>query len=221
MISRTAFNSQYEGDTMPDSYEGIPAALTLDFVRDWVRQRLSQKRFRHVSGVADLARRLAMKCSCDPYLAELAGWLHDACKQLKDQELVSMAAQQGLTLAPIEKRHGHLLHGPVASGVVRSELAVTNEEVLQAISEHTLGAAPMSTLSKVLFLADCLEENRPREYTAPIWAALDLDGSFNIDKAIVVACDLNLQYLLKDGKPVHPRTIEVRNYYLERVHRQK
>ena len=31
----------------------------------------------------------------------------------------------------------------------------------------------MSDISKIVFLADCLEESRPRDYTDPIWRALE------------------------------------------------
>ena len=197
--------------------EGIPCSLTIDSVKEWVGNRVKEKRFQHIAGVAELARQFALRCGCDPFLAELAGWLHDACKHVKDKELVAMAEKQGLKLNEVERVHGHLLHGPVASGLARSEFGVSNDDVLNAISEHTLGAAPMSDLSKILFLADCLEESRPTDYTDPIWAALDLDGSFDMDRAIVAACNQNLKYLIEDGKPIHPKSVEVRNYYLNLI----
>ncbi|HEY9867842.1 MAG TPA: bis(5'-nucleosyl)-tetraphosphatase (symmetrical) YqeK [Candidatus Obscuribacterales bacterium] len=202
-------------NTAAFGHAGVPEAVTLDFASQWVRTRLSEKRYRHVAAVARLAGRLATKSGCNPYLAELAGWLHDACKQLKDRELVSLAEQQGLKLLPIERASPHVLHGPVAAGLVRRELNLTNEEVLDAISQHTLGEAPMGLLSKVVFLADCLEEGRPQEYAGPIWEALDLDGAFDMDRAVLTACDLSLRSLIDDGKPIHPKTLEVRNYYLD------
>ena len=128
-----------------------------------------------------------------------------------------MAKTLGLTVEPIEESQGHLLHGPVAACTIQAELGILNQDVLKAISEHTLGEAPMGNVSKVLFLADCLEEGRPKEYTDPIWDALDLQGTFNMDKAIVVVCDLNIQGLIQAGKPIHPRTIAVRNYYLDKT----
>ncbi len=195
-------------------YPGIPANLTLQFAEGWVRPRVSEKRFQHIKGVVDVCRRLAQAVHADTYPAELSGWLHDACKQVKDKELVQMAESFGMKLDPIEREFGHLLHGPVAAAVARKELGLESQEVLDAIAQHTLGAVPMSTLSQICFLGDCLEESRPVEYTAPIWAALDLHNQPDLDKAILVACDLNLKHLMETGKPIHPRTVEVRNYYL-------
>lgn len=209
------------------AYPGIPREISLDYARRWAKPRTSEKRFRHVEGVASTARILAKKCSpVDPFLAELSGWLHDACKEIKAAELFKMAKDFGLPLEGFDESNGHLLHGPVAAAVIRTELSITNESVLAAISEHTLGAVDMTDLSKVVYLADCLEESRPSDFTDPIWNALgwrpgahDESGRTELDlnRAILVACDLGLQYLLEDGRPIHLKTVAVRNHFLSLV----
>lgn len=202
---------------MPNE-NGVPPGLTVNLLRDWVEPRISAKRFKHVRGVTKVARQLATKLNCDPLLAEIAAWLHDCCKEMKATDLVDKAKLLGVQFTAIEELQGHLLHGPVAAATVRIELGITNNDVLSAIAEHTLGNAPMCPLSEVLYLADCLEEGRPKSYTAPIWGALDLEGSLDVARAIVVASDLGLIHLIESGRPIHPRTIEVRNYYMERTH---
>lgn len=208
-----------------ESYEGIPADLTIEKAREWAKPRTSEKRFNHVKGVAKVARQLAEQAGCDPYLAELAGMLHDACKETKDKELVVEAEKFGLQLSDIDRANGHLWHGPVAAETVKRDLNITNSLVLDAIAEHTLGAIGMTDLSKIVFLADCLEESRPSDYTDPIWQALrgcdskkarkkteqvDLD----LDLAILTACDLGLAQLIESKRVIHPKTVDVRNYYL-------
>ncbi|HEY9712436.1 MAG TPA: bis(5'-nucleosyl)-tetraphosphatase (symmetrical) YqeK [Chroococcales cyanobacterium] len=213
-------------------YKGIPSDLTLDKVAEMVEPKVSRKRFGHIEGVAKVAKKLAEKTGCDPYLAELAGLLHDTCKEVKDIELVAMARKYGLKPTPVEEQNGHLLHGPVSACYAREHWGVTNQEVLDAISEHTLGAVDMSTLSKVVFLADCLEESRPKSYTDPIWQALEdgyalgsggtgsgkrvKDHAFkvNLDAAMLVALNLGLQQLVDDDRTIHPKTVDVRNWLL-------
>jgi predicted HD superfamily hydrolase involved in NAD metabolism len=197
-------------------YEGIPPHVTLDYAKEWVRPRVSDKRFKHIKGVVSAANRICAACNSDAFLAALGAWLHDACKEVKDKELVRMAREFDLPLDPILETYGHLLHGPVAAELVKRELSIGNAEIYAAISQHTLGAAPMSTLSKIVFLADCLEASRPEGYTKPIWAALDINGRINLDAALVVACDEGLKHLIADRKPIHPTTIAVRNFYLSR-----
>ncbi|HEY9679682.1 MAG TPA: bis(5'-nucleosyl)-tetraphosphatase (symmetrical) YqeK [Drouetiella sp.] len=206
-------------------YEGIPADLTLEKAEEWVRPRTSEKRFHHVRGVAEVARELAEESGCDVFLAELAGWLHDACKEHKDKELVREAEEFGLELTSVDRMNGHLLHGPVAAETIKRDLGVTNKLVLDAIREHTLGAVNMTDLSKVVFLADCLEASRPTDYTDPIWDALHQGRTKkkakkdheppDLDKAILVASDSGLMQLLESGRVIHPKTVDVRNFYLQ------
>ncbi len=195
-------------------YEGIPETLTLKAARQFVEPRVSEKRFAHIEGVAKFAKKIAEASGVDPFLAELSGWLHDACKQVKDKELISMADQFGMQLHPVDRQQARLIHGPVAAYLCREELGLTNQDVLDAIAEHTLGNVPMSELSKVTFLADCLEESRPDSYRQPVLDALDLGGSVNLNKAMLVALDLGLQMLIADKNVIHPRTVECRNYFL-------
>jgi HD superfamily phosphohydrolase YqeK len=95
-------------------------------------------------------------------LVGLACYLHDCCKEVKDKELIERALAGGLELSAIDRVNGHLLHGPVAALTIKQELKISNKEVLAAISEHTLGNVPMSEVSKVVFLADCLRGKPPQ-----------------------------------------------------------
>lgn len=206
--------------------DGVPENLDVDFIKKWISSKVSERRFKHIEGVATTAKQLAARAGCSVKLAELAGWLHDCCKEVKDKELISLATNFGLQLHPVEKINGHLLHGPVGACICREELGLTNTEVLGAIAEHTLGAVNMTTLSKVVFLADCIEPGRNADYTRPIWQALngDTDSHFvagnndkviDIDMGILVSCEAGLTDLLKSGRLIHPKTVDVRNYYLQ------
>ncbi len=202
---------------MSSSIEGIPPQIDETYIKQWLEPRVSQKRLKHIKGVVKVAQKLAERHDCDVYLARLGGWLHDACKEWKADVLVAKARELAVPFGPIEEAHGHLLHGPVAAAVARIELGITNNDLLAAVAEHTLGNVPMCKLSEVLYLADCLDDTRPADYTAPIWAALSYDNEFNVNKAIVTATDLGLLHLMETARPIHPQTVSVRNYYLERL----
>lgn len=218
-------------------HAGIPGKITLEKAQMWVESRVSPRRFLHIQGVARTAKELAAHLNCNQFLAELAGWLHDCCKELKDTELLSLAKRFGIKLNTVEKENPHLLHGPVGALFIRQELNITNKQVLDAIAEHTLGAIAMSNLSKAVFLADCLEPGRSAAYTQPIWAALagvsgadtninqtakpQIGNKVDTDHAILVACDLGLKDLIESGRIIHPKTVGVRNYYLNLVKNRK
>ncbi len=208
--------------------EGVPANLTLESAKEWVRTRVSERRFKHIEGVAYSARELAKRTGCDGFMAELAGWLHDCCKETKDRELIRQAKEFGLHLHPAEEENGHLLHGPVGAQIAKVELGLTNQTIMDAIAQHTLGEVAMTTLSQVVFLADCIEPNRPADCRTPIWNALtgvneehfpkqSKADELDLAMAILVACDLGLRDLLTIGRTIHPKTVDVRNYYLKIV----
>ena len=201
----------------------IPSPLdNVTYVQDWIKQRVSAKRFAHTAGVANTAKKLAERFSNDPsfiYKAELAGWLHDACKEMKDKDLIEQAKKYGLILEVVEEENGHLLHGPVAAQLVKHEFGLQDTDILNAITEHTLGAVNMSLLSKIVFLADAIEPNRPAEYADPIREPIypaSTNEESSLDKAILIACESSLQFLKKNGKAIHPKTVAVRDYYLEK-----
>lgn len=200
-------------------YKGIPEELTLDAAKQWAKPRVTEKRFRHIEGVAAVGKEIAELAGEDEFLAELAGWLHDGCKEWKDKDLVKAAQSYGLKLNDVEKENGHLLHGPVAAFVARDELKIKHQELLDAVSEHTLGKVGMTDLSKVVFLADCLEESRPKDFTDPIWNALKNNPKkrADLDAAMLVACDLSLEHLINSGRVIHIKTVDVRNYFLSLV----
>lgn len=198
---------------------GVPETLDLGVAEEWVRGRLSKKRFEHVRGVVSVAEVLATKHGCDVYQAQLAGWLHDCCKEVKDSALVVMADEMGVETDEHTRARGHLLHGPVAAAVVAREFGITNRELLDAIAEHTMGNAPMCPLSEVVYLADCLEEGRSADYRNAIWIALEKDGVFDMPAGLVAAMDLCIADLIETKRPIHPKTVQVRNYYLNRMQR--
>jgi predicted HD superfamily hydrolase involved in NAD metabolism len=196
----------------------VIAGIDVETAMSWVSQHVSEKRFHHITGVASMARNLAFYMpGCDADSAELAGWLHDSCKELKDKDLLALANEFGLHLDQVDLKNPHLLHGPVAACVCRKEFGLNDQLILDAMAEHTLGNAPMSELSQVVFLADMLEEGRPAEWTRPVWNAFDLEGARNFAAAIVTTCDITLGELVAAKRTIPPRMIATRNYYLAQL----
>lgn len=212
------------------SIPGIPSNVTLKFAESWVQERVSKKRFEHIEGVVVVGREIALAMGEDPFAVELACWLHDSCKEIKAKELIEIALSHGMVLTADEEEYGQILHGPVAALTVHKELRITNKDVLSAIAEHTLGGIGMSITSKIVYLADKLEDSRPDEFTEPIFEelnAIPFKGTPNawhdysntteadLDAAIVVAISLIARNLLKKGKPVQPKAMLVRNHLLK------
>jgi predicted HD superfamily hydrolase involved in NAD metabolism len=141
--------------------------------------------------------------------AALAGLMHDLAKYFKPQRLLEMARTEGLELDPVDLINPHLLHADVGAIVARDDFQVTDDEVLMAIADHTLGRPGMSGLSCVVFLADSLEPGRGDDQ---ILQDLRQHSHQNLITAVWHTCDYGLQHLITARKQIHPRTIRTRNW---------
>ena len=64
---------------------------------------------------------LARRFGASPEAAELAGLLHDYCRELSDEETLAAAARYGVAVGPVEaRRPKKILHGPVAAAELAS-----------------------------------------------------------------------------------------------------
>lgn len=104
----------------------------------------------------------------------------------------------------------HLLHADVSAIVARDVFGVEDEEVLQAIANHTLGRPGMSLLCSIVFLADSLEPGRG---DSPELQALLQISRQNINQAVCQTSDYTLKFLLETSCLIHPRAIATRNWF--------
>ncbi len=87
-----------------------------------------------------------------------------------------MAEQANLPLNDIERQVPHLIHADISAIVAREEFGVTDEGILNAIANHTLGTPGMDPLSCIVFLADSLEPGRGKTDELNELRALSLEN---------------------------------------------
>lgn len=147
-----------------------------------LRRALKPGRFEHTLNVAALAEQLAARHGVDGRKARTAGLLHDLGRRLPPHELAAYARRRRLPAprrAALIAREPLLLHAYVSADLAERELGVTDPEILSAVSKHTLGAARMSALDKVLYVADACSADRTHRGVAAArrLAFRDLDGA--------------------------------------------
>ena len=83
--------------------------------------------------------------------------------------------------------------------------------VITAIRYHSTGCENMSTLSKVLFVADYIEDSR-----GGTWNKEAVDASYvSLDKAVKIILNQKVDFLRKSGRIICELTFKALNYYLE------
>lgn len=170
-----------------------------------IAARLSQKRRAHVHRVAAEAVVLARRFGASEEAAELAGLLHDYCRELGDDEILAVADRHGVAYGAVEaRRPRHILHGPVAAAELAGRVP---PEVAQAIARHTVGAAGMTVLDKCVYLADFLEPGRD----FPGVEEVRVLARTSLDDAVAASSRMTLLELIGRGRGVVPAALEMYN----------
>lgn len=168
--------------------------------------RLSPRRLEHSRRVAAQATAFARRWGASPAAAELAGLLHDLCREASPDDILAAAARYGVAVGPIEARRPvGLLHAQVAAAEL--DEAGLDREVTSAIARHTVGAAGMTVLEKCVYLADFCEPGRDLQGLDEIRHL----AQSSLDEAVAAAARQTLLALIGRGRPVVPAALELYN----------
>ncbi|AYW44899.1 bis(5'-nucleosyl)-tetraphosphatase (symmetrical) YqeK [Tetragenococcus koreensis] len=174
-----------------------------------VRAAMSEKRFNHVLGVEKAAIFLAEKYGESKEKASIAALTHDYAKERSDDEFKKIILDYGYDLDLLNWNNA-IWHGLLGAKLVEKELGITDESILQAIRLHTTGAAQMTLLDKIIYVADYIEPGRdiPGVEKARAIAQEDLD------EAVAYETKHTLAHLIDINAPVYPKTIETYNRWV-------
>jgi predicted HD superfamily hydrolase involved in NAD metabolism len=170
-----------------------------------IAARLSERRRAHSHRVAEEAVLLARRFGASPQAAELAGLLHDYCREFSDEDILAAADRYGIPCGPVElRRPRHILHGPVAAAELAGRVPA---EVTQAIARHTVGAAGMSVLDKCVYLGDFLEPGRDFSGVQEVRVL----ATASLEDAVAASSRITLLDLIGRGRGVVPAALEMYN----------
>ena len=179
-----------------------------------IEAQLSPPLIRLVCQVAETAQKMARLYRVDEEKAYMAGILHDYAKEKPQTEILEIAAENNL-LDDVYRQVPYLLHAPVGALLIKAELEIDDEEIIIAISNHTLGRPFMSGLEKIIFLADMIEPDRNFPEVNKLRNLAEKD----LDEAMLFGLDSTIKYCLDKKSIIHPQTIIARNYFLAQMAR--
>lgn len=174
------------------------------------------KRFHHQEEVVKMALFLNEHhhLGLDEEKIRLAGILHDYSKIYSDQEMIQVLQKYIGMEALKYQDYLPVVHSVLAYYEVQAELGVDDEDILDAILNHTTGSPNMKKLSMLIYVADAVEATRNYpdvEYYRNL-AFEDFEkGFFAIIKGTI---DL----LQRKGLPIQEKTIKTYQYYKEYFH---
>ena len=169
------------------------------------------KRMPHVVGCSDTAKRLAVLYGVDPEDARRAGILHDITKVLNAQEQLKLCETYDIILNNFEQKHPKLLHAKTGA-VIADRIFGENNRVCDAINWHTTGKANMSTLEKIIYIADYMEPNRNFDGVEKLRSLANSD----LDEALYLGLQMTMEQLRQRKKDIGPDSMAALRFLEER-----
>lgn len=179
-------------------------------IKSFVQSVMSEMRFAHTMGVAEEAKRLAEIWNVNPEKAYLAGLIHDVAKELPFSEAKRMIETSGLIGENDIFPDSVALHGFMAAHIAKTKLNITDEDVLNAARYHTTGRVGMSTLEKIIYVADFTEQGRTYPEAKEVREISEKD----LDAAVLREADHVIKFIIDSGRVLCTTTVEVRNSFL-------
>ncbi len=181
-----------------------------DGAYEYMKLNLKKSRFDHSHRVMEMAVLLAEKHGVDVEKARIAGLFHDIRKNVGKDEGRTILKDLGVTDSFLLS-NPNLAHGHIGGEFLKCEFGLVDEDIYNAIKNHTFGRIGMSTLEKVIYVADYVERGRAfpkREFFEEL-------AFEDIDRAYYEICKNTLKYLVDNNRQVHPVLVEIINDYIE------
>lgn len=169
-------------------------------MQERLEKELPAKRFHHTLAVSETAVKLARCYGVDEKKAAIAGLLHDSGRQIPTKGFIAKAAELGIPLDEVEKNQPILIHAKLGVYYAQQEFGVTDPDILSSIRYHTTGAAHMSPLAMVIYLADLVEPNRD----FPGVDTMREEVKKGLENGMRKAYAHTMEYLLDQGLLIHP-----------------
>lgn len=181
--------------------------ISLSECQELVRKMMGEKRFYHSLCVSKEAKRLAEKYGANPQKAEIAGMLHDICKEIPENEQLKIIADFDIIMNNVEKSTQRLYHAISGSVYLKNVVKIGDEEIIGAVRWHTSGRKGMTLLEKVIFTADFTSDDR--DY--PDADEMRRLAEISLESAMLFAFSYNIKKLAQENSLIDINTVNAYN----------
>lgn len=198
---------------------------TLDRLRESVSGEMSEKRFRHTAAVEKMAARLGELYAPDKIdILRAAALLHDITKEYSSEKQLQICREFGIIISKQDILTPKTFHAKTAAALIPVLYPdFADDEVISAVRWHTTGRAGMTTLEKLVYLADYIDESRTFPDCVALrslfWDAEPQNMSVaeretHLDQVLIRSFDMTITGLLEDGAPISDDTLAARNFLI-------
>lgn len=211
------------GDSERESLENTMQEM-IEQLQEKLKDKLPEKRYLHTVGVRYTAEALAMRYGVSLEQAGTAGVLHDCAKYLSGDKMLERCRKFHIPISESEEKNPSLLHAKLGVYYARNRYYIEDKDVLSAIRWHTTGKEDMTTLEKIVFLADYIE---PHRKVIPGLDQIRRIAFLDLDQAVYLTLKGTIDYLQEKSadqinpKVFDPKTMEAFEYYQNTENEQK
>lgn len=180
--------------------------------RKHLETKLDPMRYEHSLSVSYTCMNLAMCYGYDLVKAETAGLLHDCGKRYSDSIILKKCKKHEILITAEEEEAPAVLHANYGAWLAQHKYGISDPEILSAILYHTTGKPNMSTLEKIVYIADYIE---PRRYKAADLPQIRMLAYQDLDETMYQILKGSLIYLKKKGTNINPMSQKAYDYYRE------
>ncbi len=177
--------------------------LSMEELEAEVISLLNPNRVAHVLGCRDAAIELARLYGENEVDAARAGLLHDITKAIDGPLQLTLCAEYGMILDKFSQEYPKTLHALTGS-LVAERIFGENEAVVSAICHHTTGRANMTTLEKIIYIADYIEANRDFPGVEEMRQA----AKRSLDETMRMGLESAVAHVRRQGQALAPATLE-------------
>ena len=181
----------------------------LKAINEYVKDKLSEKRYKHSIAVMNRAVELAKKYGANEKDCMYAGLIHDVAKEVPKNQCVLLAEELGVSLDEIEKNNLLLVHAKIGAYIAKKRFNLS-DEICDAVRTHTTGCANMTLLQKIIYIGDYTSADRDYDVAKEAYKIV----LNNLDDAILFALKSTFIELIDREILIHPDAIDAYNYLM-------
>lgn len=169
---------------------------------------MDDKRYQHCLNVGEMAAELAKNNNIDPQRAKVAGTLHDITKRWENDKQIAYLTKYDKTLLNEPKPVWHAYTGAFH---LKYDWLIDDEEIFNAVYNHTVGCEQMTKLDMIVFCADKISKERDYENVEYYRTECFKDLATGFKKLLINQYEVALKTHGKDA--IGEKLLKIYNYY--------
>ena len=124
--------------------------MELEEIKEYIKNKLSEKRYYHSKCVMERSEELAKQLGADIEIAQKIGIAHDVAKEISEEEKLKYVKENNIEIDDTERKNTSLLHAKIGKDIAIKKFGFT--EYLNQLVDKNIDEAVLYILDKKIEL---------------------------------------------------------------------